>query len=130
MVPITGNGVDGFTPDKGIGGFLLAQPDNTLPTDTREFAFDTSNMRFREPPVRRCVHEALVGTTGPREADFNLRWTASMVAEVHRILTRGGIFLYPPDDKMNSKGIEGQLRPRYEANPMRFIGEPGGLGFA
>ena len=126
MVLTTGNGVNGFTLDQDIGEFILTHPDMTIPEDTREFAINASNMRFWEAPVKRYVDECLAGAEGPRGEDFNMRWIASMVAEVHRILTRGGIFMYPIDSKMKAKGTEGKLRLMYEANPMSFIVEQAG----
>jgi len=126
MVLTTGNGVNGFTLDQDIGEFILTHPDMTIPEDTREFAINASNMRFWEAPVQRYVDECLAGTEGPRGEDFNMRWIASMVAEVHRILTRGGIFMYPIDGKMKANGTEGKLRLMYEANPMSFIVEQAG----
>jgi fructose-1,6-bisphosphatase I len=126
MVLTTGNGVNGFTLDQDIGEFILTHPDMTIPAQTREFAINASNMRFWEPPVRRYVDECLAGKDGPRGEDFNMRWIASMVAEVHRILTRGGIFMYPVDAKMKVNGTEGKLRLMYEANPMSFIVEQAG----
>ncbi len=126
MVLTTGNGVNGFTLDQNIGEFILTHPNMTIPADTREFAINASNMRFWEPPVQRYVQECLDGTDGARGSDFNMRWIASMVAEVHRILTRGGIFMYPVDSKMKEKGAAGKLRLLYEANPMSFIVEQAG----
>lgn len=126
MVLTTGNGVNGFTLDQDIGEFILTHPNMTIPETTREFAINTSNMRFWEAPVKRYVDECLAGNEGPRGEDFNMRWIASMVAEVHRILTRGGIFMYPIDDKMKAGGTEGKLRLMYEANPMSFIVEQAG----
>jgi fructose-1,6-bisphosphatase I len=126
MVLTTGNGVNGFTLDQDIGEFILTHPGMRIPEDTREFAINTSNMRHWEPPVQRYVDECLAGKNGPRGEDFNMRWIASMVAEVHRILTRGGIFLYPLDEKMKAKGGTGKLRLLYEANPMSFIVEQAG----
>jgi fructose-1,6-bisphosphatase len=96
----------------------------TIPEDTREFAINASNERFWEPPVQRYVEECLAGRTGPRGVDFNMRWIASMVADVHRILIRGGVFMYPRDTKDPSK--PGRLRLMYEANPMAFIVEQAG----
>jgi fructose-1,6-bisphosphatase I len=124
MVLTTGNGVNGFTLDQNIGEFILTHPNMQIPADTIEFAINASNMRFWEPPVKRYVDECLAGKEGARGRDFNMRWIASMVAEVHRILTRGGIFMYPLDDKNRSKG--GRLRLLYEANPMSFIIEQAG----
>lgn len=124
LVLSVGNGVYGFTLDREMGSFVLTQPLMTIPADTREFAINTSNMRFWEAPVKRYVDELLEGKTGPRGADFNMRWVASMVADVHRILTRGGIFMYPLDEKCAAKG--GKLRLMYEANPMAYIVEQAG----
>ena len=126
MVLTTGNGVNGFTLDQNIGEFILTHPNIRIPTETREFAVNVSNMRFWEPPVRRYVDECLAGKEGPRGEDFNMRWIASMVAEVHRILTRGGVFMYPLDSKMKAKGQGGKLRLLYEANPMSLIVEQAG----
>ena len=126
MVLTTGRGVNGFTLDQNIGEFVLTHPNMTIPADTKEFAVNASNMRFWEAPVKRYVDECLAGKEGPRGKDFNMRWIASMVAEVHRILTRGGVFMYPLDSKMKEKGTEGKLRLMYEANPMSFIVEQAG----
>ncbi|WP_295389217.1 class 1 fructose-bisphosphatase [uncultured Thiodictyon sp.] len=128
MVLTTGNGVNGFTLDQNIGEFILTHPMMKIPADAREFAINASNMRFWEPPVRRYVQECLDGKEGPRGEDFNMRWIASMVAEVHRILTRGGVFMYPMDAKMKAKDLGGKLRLLYEANPMSFIVEQAGGG--
>lgn len=126
MVLTTGNGVNGFTLDQNIGEFVLTHPNMRIPEDTREFAINASNMRFWEAPIKRYVDECLAGKEGPRDSDFNMRWIASMVAEVHRILTRGGVFMYPYDSKMAAKGQGGKLRLMYEANPMSFIVEQAG----
>ncbi len=124
LVITTGNGVNGFTLDRDIGEFMLSHPKMTIPEDTREFAINASNERFWEAPVQRYVRECIAGKTGPRGENFNMRWVASMVAEVHRILTRGGIFMYPKDTKDPKKA--GKLRLMYEANPMSFIVEQAG----
>jgi fructose-1,6-bisphosphatase I len=124
LVLTTGHGVNGFTLDRDVGEFVLTHPGMCIPTDTREFAINASNERFWEPPVQRYVDECLAGKTGPRGADYNMRWIASMVAEVHRILNRGGVFMYPRDTKDPSK--PGRLRLLYEANPMAFIVEQAG----
>lgn len=124
LVLTSGHGVNGFTLDRDIGEFILTHPNMTIPTDTKEFAINASNQRFWEQPVQRYVEEALAGKTGPRGKDFNMRWVASMVAEVHRILMRGGIFMYPKDTKDPAKA--GKLRLLYEANPMSFIVEQAG----
>jgi fructose-1,6-bisphosphatase I len=128
LVLTTGQGVNGFTLDQNIGEFILTHPNMTIPADTAEFAINASNSRFWEAPVKRYVDECLAGKEGPREKDFNMRWIASMVAEVHRILTRGGVFMYPMDSKMSAKGQSGKLRLLYEANPMSFIVEQAGGG--
>ncbi len=124
LVITTGNGVNGFTLDTNIGEFVLTHPGMTIPADTKEFAINASNQRFWEAPVQRYVTECVAGKTGPRGRDFNMRWVASMVAEVHRILIRGGIFMYPKDNKDPTKA--GKLRLMYEANPMSFIVEQAG----
>ena len=124
LVLTVGNGVAGFTLDPNLGEFMLTHPDLTVPADTQEFAINASNSRFWEAPVKRYVDECLAGKTGPRGKDFNMRWIASMVAEAHRILMRGGVFLYPRDTKDASK--HGRLRLLYEANPIGFIMEQAG----
>ncbi len=124
LVITVGSGVFGFTLDRNIGEFVLTNPNMTIPADTKEFAINASNQRFWEAPVQRYVAECVAGKTGPRGRDFNMRWVASMVAEVHRILVRGGIFMYPKDTKDPSKA--GKLRLMYEANPMSFIVEQAG----
>jgi len=124
LVITTGHGVNGFTLDGDIGEFMLTHPKMTIPADTLEFAINSSNERFWEKPVQRYVEECIAGKTGPRGINFNMRWVASMVAEVHRILTRGGVFLYPKDTKDPTKG--GKLRLLYEANPMSFVVEQAG----
>ncbi|MBK9132016.1 MAG: class 1 fructose-bisphosphatase [Gammaproteobacteria bacterium] len=124
LVMTTGQGVNGFTLDRNVGEFILTHTNMRIPESTREFAINASNGRFWEPPVKRYIDECLAGKEGPRKENFNMRWVASMVAEVHRILTRGGIFLYPKDTK--DPGKEGRLRLMYEANPMSFIVEQAG----
>jgi hypothetical protein len=99
LVLTVGNGVAGFTLDPNLGEFMLTHPNLQIPADTQEFAINASNSRFWEPPVKRYVDECLAGKTGPRGKDFNMRWIASMVAEAHRILMRGGVFMYPRDTK-------------------------------
>ena len=124
FVLTTGHGVNGFTLDREVGEFYLTHPNMQIPADTHEFAVNTSNQRHWEAPVQRYVQECLQGKEGPRGRDFNMRWVASMVAEVHRILIRGGVFMYPLDSKLKDKG--GKLRLLYEANPMSFIVEQAG----
>ena len=124
LVLTTGNGVHGFTLDRNIGEFYLTHPDMKVAEDSREFAINMSNMRHWEQPVRRYVEECLEGKEGVRGEDFNMRWIASMVADVHRIISRGGVFMYPICNKTREKG--GKLRLMYEANPMSFIIEQAG----
>ena len=124
LVLTVGTGVAGFTFDPILGEFFLTHPDLRIPETTREFAINASNARFWEYPVRRYVDECLAGKTGPREADFNMRWIASMVAEAHRILMRGGVFLYPRDRKDPAK--PGRLRLLYECNPVGMLIEQAG----
>ncbi len=122
MVLTVGRGAVGFTLDRDAGFFVLTQEKVSIPVDTSEFAINASNMRNWEPPVRRYIDECLAGKTGARGRDFNMRWVASMVADVYRTLWRGGIFMYPKD----AKNKEGRLRLMYEANPMSFIVEQAG----
>lgn len=124
LVLTVGNGVFGFTLNREIGEFLLTHPHLQIAPETREFAINVSNERFWEPPVQRYVSECLAGKSGVRGQDFNMRWVASMVAEVHRILMRGGVFLYPRDSK--DPATAGRLRLLYEANPLAMIVEQAG----
>jgi len=124
LVITVGKGTHGFTLDREIGNFILTHPNMQIPADTSEFAINTSNARFWEPPVHRYVTECQAGKTGDRGRDFNMRWIASMVAEVHRILVRGGVFMYPKDTKDTRK--PGRLRLMYEANPIGMLVEQAG----
>ena len=124
LVLTVGDGVAMFTLDREQGSFVLVQEHVRVPADTKEFAINMSNMRHWAPPVRRYVDECLAGKDGPRGKDFNMRWIASMVADVHRILTRGGIFMYPWDQREPNK--PGKLRLMYEANPMGWLVEQAG----
>ena len=124
LVITVGKGTHGFTLDREIGNFILTHPDLQIPADSGEFAINTSNARFWEPPVHRYVSECQAGKSGERQQDFNMRWIASLVAEVHRILMRGGVFLYPKDTRDRSK--PGRLRLMYEANPISFLVEQAG----
>src|SRR6476619_5318992 len=116
LVLTTGDGVHCFTLDREMGSWVLTQRDMTIPAATKEFAINMSNQRHWHAPVQRYVGELLDGATGPRQKDFNMRWIASMVADVHRILNRGGIFMYPAD--LRDPSQPGKLRLMYEANPM------------
>jgi fructose-1,6-bisphosphatase I/sedoheptulose-1,7-bisphosphatase len=124
LVISVGKGTHGFTLDREIGNFILTHPKLQIPAETNEFAINTSNARFWEPPVHRYVTECQAGKTGDRGRDFNMRWIASMVAEVHRILMRGGVFMYPKDTK--DPGKPGRLRLLYEANPISLLVEQAG----
>ncbi|MDA0224537.1 MAG: class 1 fructose-bisphosphatase [Proteobacteria bacterium] len=124
LVLTFGRGVQGFTLDREIGEFVHTHPDLRIPEATGEFAINTSNARFWEPAVTRYVNECLAGRGGPRGKDFNMRWIASLVAEAHRILMRGGVFLYPRDGR--ESGREGRLRLLYEANPIGMLIEQAG----
>jgi fructose-1,6-bisphosphatase I/sedoheptulose-1,7-bisphosphatase len=124
LVLSVGNGVAGFTLNPDLGEFVLTHPEIRVPADTVEFAINSSNSRFWEQPVKRYVDECLAGKSGPRGKDFNMRWIASMVAEAHRILMRGGVFMYPRDMRDLTK--PGRLRLLYEANPIGFIMEQAG----
>jgi fructose-1,6-bisphosphatase I len=124
LVLTTGNGVNCFTLDREMGSWVLTQRNMQIPAQTREFAINMSNQRHWHPPVQRYINELLAGDTGPRGSNFNMRWIASMVADVHRILNRGGVFMYPADTRDTS--MPGKLRLMYEANPMALIVEQAG----
>ena len=124
LVLTVGKGTHGFTLDREIGNFILTHPDLQIPADTSEFAINTSNARFWEPPVHRYVTECQAGKSGTRGRDFNMRWIASLVAEVHRILMRGGVFMYP---KVTGDAARpSRLRLLYEANPISLLVEQAG----
>jgi fructose-1,6-bisphosphatase I len=124
LVLTTGDGVHGFTLDREMGAWVLTHSNMTIPEDTQEYAINASNARHWYAPVQRYTSELLAGKTGPRQKDFNMRWIAAMVADVHRILNRGGIFMYPADAR--EPGKPGKLRLMYEANPMAFLVEQAG----
>jgi fructose-1,6-bisphosphatase I/sedoheptulose-1,7-bisphosphatase len=124
LVLTLGRGAHGFTLDREIGEFIYTHPDLRVPESTCEFAINSSNARFWEPAVKRYVDECLAGKSGPRGKDFNMRWIASLVAETHRILMRGGVFLYPRDARESSR--RGRLRLLYEANPIGMLIEQAG----
>jgi len=124
LVLTVGDGVSMFTLDREQGSFVLTQENVRIPADTKEFAINMSNMRHWDEPVKRYIDECLQGEEGPRGKNFNMRWIASMVADVHRILTRGGVFMYPWDKR--EPGKPGKLRLMYEANPMSWLVEQAG----
>ncbi len=123
MVLTIKDGVHAFTLSAD-GQWLLTQGDIAIPADTREFAINMSNRRHWAEPVRRYVDALLEGKTGPRAKDFNMRWIAAMVGDVHRILMRGGVFLYPWDQREPNRA--GKLRLMYEGNPMALLVERAG----
>jgi fructose-1,6-bisphosphatase len=124
LIVTTGEGTHGFTLSRATNTYLLTHPNMQVPEDTKEYAINSSNQRFWEPPIKRYVTECKAGAAGRREKDFNMRWIGSMVADIHRILTRGGIYLYPKDSKDSKKA--GRLRLMYEANPMAMLIEQAG----
>ena len=124
LVLTVGDGVAMFTLDREQGSFLLTEENVKIPEDTQEFAINMSNIRHWDEPVKRYIDECLEGQEGLRGKDFNMRWIASMVADVHRILSRGGVFLYPWDKRAPEKA--GKLRLMYEANPMSWLIEQAG----
>ena len=124
LVLTVGKGVVLFTLDREQGSWVMTEDNIRIPEDTKEFAINMSNMRHWASPVKRYIDECLAGKEGPRGKDFNMRWVAAMVADVHRIMTRGGIFMYPWDKREPNK--PGKLRLMYEANPMSFLVEQAG----
>jgi fructose-1,6-bisphosphatase I len=124
LVLTFGKGVVAFTLDREAGQYIQTSESMDIPEDTKEFAINMSNQRHWYAPVQRYIAELLEGKTGVRGKDFNMRWIASMVADVHRVLTRGGIFMYPKDQRDPSK--PGKLRLMYEANPMSLLVEQAG----
>ena len=124
LVLTVGSGTHGFTLDREIGNYVLTRPGMSIPEATSEYAINASNRRFWEPPVTRYVDECKAGRDGPRGRDFNTRWVASLVADVHRIMVRGGVYLYPRDQRESYR--EGRLRLMYEANPMAMLVEQAG----
>jgi len=124
LVLTTGNGVNCFTLDREVGSWVLTQSNMRIPEDTQEYAINASNARHWYEPVKRYIDELNAGKEGPRGENFNMRWIASMVADVHRILNRGGVFMYPADKRTPDR--PGKLRLMYEANPMAFLVEQAG----
>ncbi|MDR1310670.1 MAG: class 1 fructose-bisphosphatase [Burkholderiaceae bacterium] len=125
LVLTTGHGVNGFTLDREMGSWVLTHREMRIPEDTAEYAINSSNARFWYPPVQRYVREMQTGAEGPLGKNFNMRWVGSMVTDLHRILNRGGTFMYPADTR-NASSQQGRIRLLYEANPMAFIVEQAG----
>lgn len=129
LVLTFGQGVSGFTLDRDIGSFILTEERMEIPDTRREFAINASNRRHWPEAIRRYFEDCLAGSAGQLAHNYNMRWTASMVADVHRILTRGGVFLYPADSRPGM--ANGKLRLLYEGAPMAFLVEQaGGLAWS
>lgn len=126
LVLTLGNGVVGFTLDNSIGEFVLTHPKMTVPRSTNEYAINSAYSRHWLAPEKRYIEECNQGVEGPRGRNFNMRWAGSMVGDIHRILCRGGIFLYPMDERLKADGKAGKLRLMYEANPMGWLIEQAG----
>ena len=124
LVVTVDNGVNAFTLDKNLNEFLLTHPNLQIMRESSEYAINSSNYRFWEPPIQKYIKECNEGSDGQRKKNFNMRWCGSMVADIHRILMRGGIFMYPKDNKLPQKA--GRLRLMYEANPMALLIERAG----
>jgi fructose-1,6-bisphosphatase I len=120
----TGKGTHFFVLDRTHGGYLLVERNVQIPQDTQEFAINMSNQRFWQAPMQNYIDDLLKGKEGPRGVNFNMRWIAAMVGDVHRVLCRGGLFTYPADNKNPEKPYK--LRLMYEANPMSFLVEQAG----
>ncbi len=124
LVMTTGSGTHFYVLDRTHGGYLLVERNVQVPKDTQEFAINMSNQRFWQQPMQNYIKDLVAGDNGPRGKNFNMRWIAAMVGDIHRVLTRGGIFTYPADNKNPNKPFK--LRLMYEANPMSFLIEQAG----
>jgi len=124
LVMTTGSGTHFYVLDRTHGGFLLVERNVQVPANTEEFAINMSNQRFWQAPMQNYIGDLIAGDTGPREKNFNMRWIAAMVGDIHRVLCRGGIFTYPADSKKPEQPYK--LRLMYEANPMAFLLEQAG----
>lgn len=124
LVMTTGSGTHFYVLDRTHGGYLMVERNVTIPQDTQEFAINMSNQRFWQAPMQNYISDLLSGDQGPRGKNFNMRWIAAMVGDVHRVLSRGGIFTYPSDSRKSSQ--PNKLRLMYEANPMSFLVEQAG----
>jgi fructose-1,6-bisphosphatase I len=124
LVMTTGSGTHFYVLDRTHGGFLLVERNVQVPADTQEFAVNMSNQRFWQPAMQNYIDDLLAGDTGPRGKNFNMRWIAAMVGDIHRVLCRGGIFTYPADSRKPEQPYK--LRLMYEANPMAFLLEQAG----
>lgn len=124
LVLTTGHGTHCFALDSELGSWVLTQENMKIPVTTSEYCVNSSNSRHWSKAVQQYINELIAGETGPRAKNYNMRWVASMVAEVHRILIRGGIFMYPADAR--TPDMTGKLRLMYEANPMAMLVEQAG----
>ncbi|WP_163934133.1 class 1 fructose-bisphosphatase [Paraferrimonas sp. SM1919] len=124
MALTTGEGVQLLLLDPSINDYVLINEAMSIPADTSEFAINMSNQRFWQPAMQAYIADLVAGTTGKRDRNFNMRWIAAMVGDVHRVLSRGGIFMYPTDTKNPAKPYK--LRLMYEANPMAWLVEQAG----
>tara|TARA_R110000737_G_scaffold144003_5_gene174331 strand:+ start:6802 stop:7770 length:969 start_codon:yes stop_codon:yes gene_type:complete len=120
----TGSGTHFYVLDRTHGGYLLVERNVQVPQDTQEFAVNMSNQRFWQAPMQHYISDLLAGDTGPRGKNFNMRWIAAMVGDIHRVLSRGGLFTYPADNRNPEQAYK--LRLMYEANPMSFLIEQAG----
>lgn len=126
LVVTLGQGVQRYALDLDLGAFVLVDPQVSIPQESNEFAVNASNYRHWPKPIRAYVDDCVAGVDGPRGKNFNMRWIASLVAEAHRIFVRGGVFLYPADDR---KGYErGRLRLLYECAPIAMLCAQAGGG--
>jgi len=126
LVLTFGQGVTGFTLDLEQGEFVLSHPAMQVPQSTQEFSINAAYAAHWHPPIKRYIDECVAGEAGVRQQNFNMRWAGSMVGDVHRILCRGGVFLYPSDARMEKSGKTGKLRLMYEASPMGWLMEQAG----
>jgi fructose-1,6-bisphosphatase I len=124
LVMTTGSGTHFYVLDRTHGGYLLVERNVQVPVDTQEFAVNMSNQRFWQAPMQNYISDLIAGDSGARDKNFNMRWIAAMVGDIHRVLCRGGIFTYPTDSKNAEQPYK--LRLMYEANPMAFLLEQAG----
>ena len=119
LVFTVGDGILKFSLNAETNQFVSIYSNSKIPNQSQEYAINSSNSRYWPAPVRSYIDELLDGSAGPRKKNYNMRWVASLVAETHRILERGGVFLYPADDREGYS--EGRLRKIYECGPIAFL---------
>ncbi len=127
LIFTVGNGIVKYLLNAEASQFVSVKSDLKIPEQTQEYAINSSNSRYWPTPIRSYIEELIDGAVGPRKKNYNTRWVASLVAETHRILERGGVFLYPGDDREGYS--EGRLRKIYECGPIAFLIEQA-LGLA